>query len=179
MKSFRIFLLAFLALPFISFSQIKNVRFQAAGLTCSMCSNAINKALKALPNVSSVETDLENNTFTVAFKDASIANFDELKNKVEGAGFSINKMQVEMNVANLQVANDAHTQLAGKQFHFVKVKAQQLSGDQLFTIVDKGFLPVKQYKTYAAATQMECIKTGMMASCCKGGTAGRIYHVTI
>ncbi len=179
MKSFKILLLAFLALPLISFSQIKNVRFQAAGLTCSMCSNAINKSLKALPNVSGVETDLENNTFIVSFKDASAASFDELKNKVESAGFSISKMQVEMNVNGLQVANDTHTKLAGKQFHFVKVKDQQLSGNQVFTIVDKGFLPAKQYKTYAAATQMECIKTGMMASCCKSGTAGRIYHVTI
>ena len=179
MKLFRIFLLACVSLPVFSFSQIKNVRFQAAGLTCSMCSNSINKALKTLPNVSSVETNLETNTFTVSFKDAATANFDDLKNKVEGAGFSISKMQVQMDVNGLQVANDTHIKLAGKQFHFVKVKDQQLSGNQLFTIVDKGFLPVKQYKTYAAATQMECIKTGMMASCCKGGIAGRIYHVTI
>jgi copper chaperone CopZ len=144
-----------------------------------MCSNAINKALKALPNISKVETDLENNLFIVSFKNADAANFDELKNKVEGAGFSISKMQVEMNLSNLQVANDTHTKIDGKQFHFVKVKDQELTGSKLFTLVDKGFLPAKQYKIYSAATQMECIKTGVMAACCKGGTAGRIYHVTI
>jgi copper chaperone CopZ len=179
MKFFRLFFLAFLALPIVSFSQIKSVRFQAAGLTCSMCSNAINKALRALPNVSNIETDLDKNLFIVSFKNPELANFDELKNKVEGAGFSINKMQVEVNVNTLQIANDTHAKVDGKQFHFVKVKDQQLSGNQIFTLVDKGFLPTKQYKVYAATTQMECIKTGVMASCCKGGSAGRIYHITI
>jgi copper chaperone CopZ len=168
-----------LVFPLFSIAQIKTVQLQAAGLTCSMCSNAINKSLRSLPNVNDVQTDLEKSTFIIRFKNADAANFDELKAKVEGAGFSVSKMQVQMEVNNLQVAPDAHTQIGGKQFHFVKVKQQQLNGNQLFTLVDKGFLPAKQFKTFEAATQMECIKTGKMAACCKGGSAGRIYHLTL
>ncbi len=54
-----------------------------------MCSNAINKALKGLQFVESVNTDLNNNTFTVNFKPGTTPDFDVLKMKVEGAGFSI------------------------------------------------------------------------------------------
>jgi copper chaperone CopZ len=48
-----------------SFAQISKAEIIATGLTCSMCSNAINKQLKTLPEVVTVETDLNTNTFTV------------------------------------------------------------------------------------------------------------------
>src|SRR5690606_24963991 len=46
-----------------AFAQIKQVDIQATGLTCSMCSNAINKQLLSLPEVAEVTTDLNTNTF--------------------------------------------------------------------------------------------------------------------
>ena len=178
MKTIRFIFFAIL-FPFLATAQVNKVNLQAAGLTCSMCSNSINKSLLSLSNVSKVETDLETSTFTVYFKNSDKANFDELKNKVENAGFSITKMEVEMNVSNLQIANETHVTIGDKLFHFVKVKDQNLNGNQTFTLVDKGFLPAKAFKTYMAATKMDCIKTGMMEACCKGKTGSRIYHVTI
>jgi hypothetical protein len=63
---YKISLLLFLtALPSLSYSQISKAEIRAMGLTCSMCSNAINKSLQALPNVTKVTTDLNTNTFTV------------------------------------------------------------------------------------------------------------------
>ena len=55
-------------------AQIVKAEIRATGLTCSMCSNAINKQLKALPEVSNVETDLNTNTFTVTFKEGNLAS---------------------------------------------------------------------------------------------------------
>jgi copper chaperone CopZ len=54
-----------------SFAQISKAEIIATGLTCSMCSNAINKQLKTLPEVVTVETDLNTNTFTVTLKEGN------------------------------------------------------------------------------------------------------------
>src|ERR1700710_2320077 len=180
MKNFKLFLLA-IAIPFISFSQVKKVSLQAAGLTCSMCSNAINKAFKSMDYIDKVTTNLETNTFDITFKDASKVDFDQLKSKVEGAGFSVAKMVVTLDVNNLKVANDEHVIIGGKTFHFLDVKDQTLNGTENFTLVDKGFVLAKSFKKYASFTKMACINTGHMAACCaKDITAGtRIYHVTI
>ena len=51
-----------------SYSQISKAEIIATGLTCSMCSNAINKQLKKLVEVDSVTTDLNTNTFVVYLK---------------------------------------------------------------------------------------------------------------
>ena len=52
-------------------AQIVKAEIRATGLTCSMCSNAINKQLKSMPEVINVETDLNTNTFTVELERSS------------------------------------------------------------------------------------------------------------
>ena len=52
----------------ISNAQFNKAEIVATGLTCSMCSNAINKQLKSLADVANVEIDLNTNTFTVYMK---------------------------------------------------------------------------------------------------------------
>jgi hypothetical protein len=59
---------ALIALTFLfmfsinSNAQISKVEIRATGLTCSMCSNAIYKQLESIPEVETVETDLNTNT---------------------------------------------------------------------------------------------------------------------
>jgi copper chaperone CopZ len=65
-----------------SFAQISKAEI-ATGLTCSMCSNAINKQLKTLPEVVTVETDLNTNTFTVTLKEGDLSP-KVFKEKVAG-----------------------------------------------------------------------------------------------
>ena len=70
-----------------SYSQITKAEIMATGLTCSMCSNAINKQLKSLTQVDSIGTDLNTNTFTVYFKKDNSVEPKVLKKAVEKAGF--------------------------------------------------------------------------------------------
>jgi copper chaperone CopZ len=181
MKTFKL-LMGLLLLSTVSFSQYRNIRLQAAGLTCSMCSNAINKSLKPLSFVAGIETDLKNNLFTITVKDGTIPDFDLLKTKVEGAGFSVGKMTVEVDFDNVSVKNDSHTSVGGKTLHFMNVKSQHLNGWQTVQLIDKSFVVASQYKKMQRFTEMECYKTGVAGNCCKMGDAkpgDRIYHVTI
>ena len=90
MKTLKI-LFGLLFVATISNAQYRNIELQAAGLTCSMCSNAINKALKPLPFINKIDTDLKNNLFSITLWEGTTPDFDLLKKKVEEAGFSVGR----------------------------------------------------------------------------------------
>jgi copper chaperone CopZ len=68
-------------------AQFSKAELQATGLTCAMCSNAINKALQKVPFVESVRPDIKNSSFNIVFKANAEIDIDALKNAVEDAGF--------------------------------------------------------------------------------------------
>lgn len=175
-------IVVFALLTNISFAQISKVTIQASGLTCSMCSNAINKAIKKIEYVDHIDANIKNSTFEVYFKLNAMVSFDELKKKVEDAGFFVAKLEANVNFDHLAVSNDAHIELGGIMYHFLNVEDKVINGETTIHILDKGFLTSKEYKRNAKYTQMECYKTGYMGNCCNkkaSATTTRIYHVTI
>lgn len=165
-----------------SAQSIKKATLQASGLTCSMCSNAINKALKTIDYIESVRANISTSSFDINFKEGAKVNFDELKKKVEDAGFSVANLIATVNFDNASINNDEHINVDGMVFHFLHVKNQVLSGTKTIRILDKGYLTSREYKKNEKFTKMECYKTGTAGSCCSknGLTANtRIYHVTI
>lgn len=180
MKKVFVIFLAFLALQ--AEAQFSKATLQASGLTCAMCSNAINKALQALPFISSVKSDIKNSSFNISFKENENVNIDAMKKAVEDAGFSVAKLNLTGYFDHLQVKNDQHVKVYGNIYHFLNVNDQVLTGERTLTVVDKNFLTAKEFKKYAALTKMSCLQTGKAAPCCvKDGIAAntRIYHVTI
>ncbi len=172
--------LAFAAMP--SKAQFSKATLQATGLTCAMCSNAINKALQAVPFIESVRSDIKNSAFNIVFKPGVTVDIDALKNAVEDAGFSVGSLKLTGSFSELKVDNDQHVQIGNTNFHFLDVKAQTLNGENTITVVDKSFVKAKQFKKFSSFTKMSCLQTGKAASCCiKHGVPAeaRIYHVTI
>ncbi|HTJ11529.1 MAG TPA: heavy-metal-associated domain-containing protein [Dinghuibacter sp.] len=135
----------------------------ASGLTCSMCSNSIYKALVALPFVEKVAPDVEHSSFAIVFK--GTPDIDALKQAVVGAGFSVDKLTLTISLDHVPVRNDAYVTLDGLAFYFVHVTDATLNGETTLRVVDKGFLPAKVYKQYSGAAAAK--------------DATRVYHVTI
>ena len=163
-------------------AQFTKATIQASGLTCAMCSKAIDNALKELSFVDAVQPDIRNSAFTVVFKKGQEADIDALKKAVEDAGFFVAKFTITGDFNNTEVKNDAHVTIGGKEYHFLDTKEQVLNGQISLVVVDKNFLTAGAFKKYSAATAMQCIKTGKAGGCCeKAGVAPgtRIYHVTI
>jgi copper chaperone CopZ len=163
-------------------AQFRSASLQAAGLTCAMCTKAINKALEQVPFIQDVKADIQSSSFLVNFKEGAAVDFDVLKKAVEDAGFSVAKLKLTGDFSQVAIENDAHVQIGDKTFHFLNIKSQTLQGEKVITLVDKDFVSAKEYKKYSAATGMGCVKTGRAQSCCtKDGIAAdtRIYHVTI
>ena len=178
----RLLILAMVFIALSSNAQFTTATLQATGLTCAMCSNAINKALQKVPFVESVKPDIRNSSFSIVFKKDAEVDIDALKDAVEDAGFSVGSLKLTGNFNEVKIAADQHVKIGNENFHFLNVKSQVLNGEQTIAVVDKAFVTEKQFKKYSAATKMSCIQTGKAASCCvKDGipAAARVYHVTI
>lgn len=170
MKNLIIIIL--IALAATAQAQVKGITIQASGLTCSMCSNAIFKALKTVDFVDKVDANIKTSSFEVTVKAGAVIDFDKLKSKVEDAGFFVASFIVNYNFDDLAIANDTHVIIGNSTFHFLNVKNAVLSGEKKIRFLDKGFVPAKEYKKNSGLTKMACYKTGTEHG-------KRIFHVTI
>jgi len=181
MKQLTIILVMLLT-GFSSMAQYREASLQASGLTCALCSNAINSALKELSFISEVDTDLENSAFTMKFRENATINFDAIRNAVEDAGFSVSSFKVLADMPQTKVVKDTHIQLGGLNLHFMDVQNKELKGATWLSVVDKNFVSTTAFRKYSKSTSMTCYQTGKMESCCslgKKSQSTRIYHVTL
>jgi copper chaperone CopZ len=145
----KIFLFIAIAFSAATSAQVTRVSLQASGLTCSMCSNSINKALKTLDFVLKVDADIKTYTFEIFFKPNSDVDFDVIKKKVENAGFTVTGFVATIVFNNAQVKNSQVVTIEDKTLLFVNMKEQSLNGVKKVKILDKGFVSPKEYKRNA------------------------------
>jgi copper chaperone CopZ len=145
----KIFLFIALAFSVMTKAQVTSVSLQASGLTCSMCSNSINKALKTLDFVLSVDADIKTYTFEIVFKPNANVDFDMIKEKVEKAGFTVASFVATILVNNIQVVSGQPVTIEDKTFFFVGVKGQLLNGLTKVKVLDKGFVSARESKKNA------------------------------
>ena len=157
----------------ISQAQFTKGTLQATGLTCAMCSNAINKALQKVSFVESVKSDIKNSAFNIVFKASTDVEIDALKAAVEDAGFSVGSLKLTGTFSEVKIEKDKHIKIGNENFHFLNVSEQVLNGETTITLLDRNFVTDKVFKKYSTATKIDCVKTG------KTDTGERVYHVTI
>ncbi len=176
-----LFVVAFAITSTISYSQVKKIQLQAAGLTCSICSKAVFKALSAVAFVKDVKADIKTSSYTISLKDENVFDFDALQKAVVSSGFSVAKLSADINFSNAKIENDTHLKYGGKTFHFLNVKPQTLNGDYSVSLLDKNFVTAKEFKANNKFTTMKCYQTGVMESCCSKPSKGgeRVYHITL
>jgi copper chaperone CopZ len=123
-------------------AQVQKLEIVATGLTCSMCSNAIQKQIKTLADVKDVDIDLNKNMFVVQLKPNSQTAPNVFKDKVEKAGFFVGSMTAYINFNNISVDNN----VVYNNFTFIDVKPQVLNGVRKLKLLNKGFVTAKEYK---------------------------------
>ncbi len=181
MKTFVLAIaIVFAGLP--GYAQFTKADLQATGLTCAMCSNAIYKALQAVPFVANVNPDIKNSAFHIEFKKDQAVEIDALKTAVEDAGFSVGALKITGKFDGIKIGEDSHVGIGKDVFHFLNNPGRDLNGEKELTVVDKDFVTAKQFKKISSSSRANCLKTGRAAECCvKAGAPAqaRVYHVTI
>lgn len=142
----KILFIIAIAISMIATAQVNSVSLQASGLTCSMCSNAINKALRTLDFVLDVDADIKTYTFKISFKPNSVIDFDKIRKKVVDAGFTVYAFIADIYFNNVQVRKELPVIVQDKKLLFINAGDQVLSGNKQVKILDKGFVSPKEYK---------------------------------
>lgn len=132
-----------------TFSQLTKVEIIATGLTCSMCSNAINKQLKTLADVEKVDVDLNTNTFIVFLKNNNQITPKTIKDKVENAGFFVGEMILFLSFDNQKVTDSAIVKNDKLSFIFIDSKNIFLNGETKLKVYEKSYLTTKTFKRIA------------------------------
>lgn len=176
-----IIIVALLMSTLHSFAQIQSASLVASGLTCSMCSKSIFKALEKLPSVKSVDVDLDKSVFTIQFKEGIKVEPDDILNAVTDAGFAVADLKMTALFPATKIEKDTHLEFAGATYHFLNVTAQNFSGQKTFTVVDKNYVSTTDYRRFKKSTGMKCYETGRAENCCAEGVAKgkRVYHITL
>lgn len=181
MKTRKSILTLFIAMLMSSsaFANFVSAKVKVTGVTCSMCSNSVHKALSSLSFIDKINVDLENAEFTLTFKSNEKVVMDEIRNKIEGAGFSVGQLIADFKFNDLHVTKDLHYDFEGNTYHFVNVDNKHLNSIASIRFVDKGLTSAKEHKKYVGLTTFKCIKTGTSQDCCHMPSKKRTYHVTI
>jgi len=141
-----------------------------------MCSRATETSLKSLGFIETVTPDLNKNIFVLTFKAGQPVDIDQIRDKVQDAGFSIGYLSATFNFSNTVVDAGGLAQSGGQVFQFVNAKSQMLNGPVTARILDKDFITSSAFKKKAAEFKSASYLSG------KGivdGRETRIFHLSI
>ena len=130
------------------FPQFRTAELRAAGLTCAMCSNAINKSLKTLKFIQHVDADLNRSSFLINFTEGERVDLDLIRRKVEDAGFSVASLSVTADIPEIQLSGEGIVKIDNQFLCLLNHKIQVVKSRQTFKIIERGYLPDKEYKKY-------------------------------
>jgi len=156
--------------------QITKAEVQVNGLTCSMCSRATETSLKSLGFIDSVTPDLNRNVFVLAFKKDQPVDMDQIRDKVQDAGFSIGDLSATMNFSNTTVDAEGIAKADGNVYQFTNAKSKTLDGPVTAKVLDKDFISAAAFKKRAAELKSPAYLTGKGVV---GGKETRIFHLSI
>jgi copper chaperone CopZ len=160
----------------VSAQQISSVELQVTGLTCSMCSQATDESLRTLDFIGSIEPDLNKNIFVLTFKKDKVVDFDQIKEKVEDAGFSVGNLDAVFNFDNTKIDENGLATAGTKTYQFLNAKDKTLNGPVKATVVDKNFMSGSAFKKRVGQLKLASFETG---SAMVNGKMTRIYHLSI
>ncbi|MFM2137705.1 MAG: hypothetical protein RJA57_12 [Bacteroidota bacterium] len=163
-------------------AQFSQAELQATGLTCAMCSNAVNRSLQQVSFVDSVRPDIRNSSFFLRFHEDRATDPDALKRAVEDAGFSVGALRLTGRIPSIRLGKDHHLRMGSLFLVFLNAEGRTLEGEHSLTVVDRGFVSEKQFRKYGSSNRLPCLQTGIAASCCEAAGARpgeKVYHVIL
>jgi copper chaperone CopZ len=169
---FKFSLGLFSFLPLISNAQFVSARLGINGLTCSMCSFAVQAELERLPFVEKAELNLNTNIADVLFKTGAKVNMQQVVQAVYKAGFSVGYTEADFTFNQQEVSDQSVFSYEGYNYQFFKPAQSLLNGRTTLKFIDKKYFRQKAYSFWAP----------MIKESLKGKTKNEravLYHVTL
>jgi mercuric ion binding protein len=77
-----------------SFAQVKELRLRVDGLACPFCAYGLEKKLKSLRGLESLDISLKKGIAVLVFKSESEINLSRIKTMVKDAGYTLRNMKI-------------------------------------------------------------------------------------
>lgn len=146
-------LLAFIILyPCKIFAQLDSVEIGVNGLTCSMCSYSVEYSLKKLPEIRSVNMDLNSNIALVYFKAGEAVNFEALAKKVKESGFSVRSVSFAL-PENVKISEDGSFIIGAMEFYLLKENAGHNQSGR-YRILNRSSMSKSDYKQMSSKIRL-------------------------
>ncbi len=169
---FRFILGLFCFFPAVSNAQFVSATLGINGLTCSMCSFAVQAELERLPFVEKATLNLNTNIAEVLFKKDQKVDIRQLVDAVYKAGFSVGYTEADFIFDQQAVSDQFIFSFEGYNYQFLKPAQGLLNGRTTLKFLDKNFLRKKAYSFWAP----------IIKETLKGKTKEELkslYHVTL
>lgn len=150
------------------FAQFTVAEIGVNGLTCSQCSRSVEMSLLKLDFIKDVQMNLENTVGKITFKKDAEVNLKKIAKAVIDAGFSVGYLKVVYSFNSLDIAGNIPFKNATGEYCFVNTDLKKLHGDVLLTVINKEFMPKRDYKKWKEAIKKGC-----------GDTKKETYYVTL
>jgi len=85
--------------PGVSFAQVEEVRIGVDGLTCNLCAAGLERSLRRVAGVSSVQVALEDETALVKLKKGAAFDLETLRTAVRNAGQQARQFELLLTAA--------------------------------------------------------------------------------
>jgi copper chaperone CopZ len=138
-------LFVFIFLTHQGFSTILSAQVGIDGLTCSMCSNSVERLLYKLDFVEQVKMDLNQNQAIILFKKDKKVVISAIAQKVMDAGYSVRFLKALFTFDNITVENNGKYELAGDTYYFILNDSKALVGNTELTFLGKQYVPKKEW----------------------------------
>lgn len=138
------------------FAQFTWAEIGVNGLTCSQCSRSVEMSILKLDFVKEVQMNLENTVGKIIFKKGTEVSLKKIAKAVTDAGFSVGYLKVAYLFSNLDISGSVVLANASGQFCFVNTELKKFDGEILLTVINKEFMPNREYKKWNEAIKKSC-----------------------
>jgi copper chaperone CopZ len=121
-------------------AQIKSCTVGIDGLTCSMCSNSVEKLIRKLGFIRDVQMDLNKTEAILYFLPGSNIDFYAIAAKVRDAGFSVRYVSAVVEFTNVAAENHKIYNLGTSRLAFIETGNQNLDGEKNIIFIDKDLI---------------------------------------
>jgi copper chaperone CopZ len=146
----RLLLILLLFISNTCFAQFKSAKIGIDGLTCSMCSNSVERFLKQLDFVKEVKMDLNENVAEVNFIEGKKADMNALSKKVSDAGYSVRSLHAVFLFNNQKVKEGTTFTFENNTYLFLKAEEKILDKENTLQFIGKNFVSRKEYINWEA-----------------------------
>jgi copper chaperone CopZ len=149
--------LLFILAVFPLSAQFISATVRIDGLTCSMCSNSVEKLIRKLDFVEDVKMDLNSNIAELSFKKGSKVEISKVASAVKDAGYSVGFLKASFYFDSLSVYDGFLFSFENNSYRFVSSGEKILNGLVTIQFLGKNFQEKKEfaatlslYRTYLA-----------------------------